>query len=102
MGEDIALNYIDYLRHLEDPDTVLCIYIYFPRFMRPRYCSECHVLSAPRVLSRQVLLKAFLPNTRSSSATMRRTAASALTLICQYSRKPSNFSVWLIQALLGQ
>ncbi|ELT98253.1 hypothetical protein CAPTEDRAFT_220329 [Capitella teleta] len=48
----------------------------------------------------KVLLKAFLPNIRASSAAMRRTAASSLTLICQNSRKPPVFAEWLLQGLL--
>ncbi|XP_071090376.1 huntingtin-like isoform X1 [Haliotis cracherodii] len=46
------------------------------------------------------LLKAFLPNLKSNSAVCRRTAASSLTLICQYSRCPITFFSYLITILL--
>ncbi|CAH1783183.1 unnamed protein product [Owenia fusiformis] len=48
----------------------------------------------------KVLLKSFLPNLKSGSAVMRRTAASSLTLICQYTRKPMLFFSWLLNNLL--
>lgn len=48
----------------------------------------------------KLLLKSFIPNLKSNSATMRRTAASSLTLICQYSRKPVVFFSWLLSLLL--
>ncbi|XP_074614489.1 huntingtin-like isoform X2 [Acropora palmata] len=47
------------------------------------------------------LLKTFLPNLRSSSATTRRTAASCLAVICCHSRKPNFVSEWLLNILLG-
>ncbi len=50
----------------------------------------------------QVLLKAFLPNVKSSSATCRRTAAASLTLICQECRKPPTFFAWLLNTLLSK
>ncbi|XP_074640755.1 huntingtin-like [Tubulanus polymorphus] len=48
----------------------------------------------------KILLKAFLPNLRSNSACTRRTAASSLTLICQFTRKPMQFFSWLLNILL--
>ncbi|XP_064630020.1 huntingtin-like [Lineus longissimus] len=48
----------------------------------------------------KVLLKSFLPNLKSGSAATRRTAASSLTLICQYTRKPMYFFSWLLSVLL--
>ncbi|XP_014662838.1 PREDICTED: huntingtin-like [Priapulus caudatus] len=48
----------------------------------------------------KVLLKAFLPNLKSSSAVCRRTAASSLSIICQHSRKPKHFFAWLLTILL--
>lgn len=50
----------------------------------------------------QVLIKAFLPNLRSPSASCRRTAAACLTLICQYSRNPPAFIKFLLVSLLGK
>ncbi len=49
----------------------------------------------------QALLKAFLPNLRSNSPAARRTAASSLSLVCQYSRKPQAFWIYLLSLLLG-
>ena len=49
----------------------------------------------------QLLLKAFLPNLKSSLAVARRTAASSLVLICLHSRKPHFFYSYLLSALLG-
>ncbi|XP_023232349.1 huntingtin-like [Centruroides sculpturatus] len=48
----------------------------------------------------KLLLKAFLPNLVSESAAIRRTAASILIHICQHSRKPTTFFVWLLSSLL--
>lgn len=48
----------------------------------------------------KLLLKAFLPNLVSESAAIRRTAATILIHICQYSRKPTTFFVWLLSSLL--
>ncbi|GFT39474.1 huntingtin [Nephila pilipes] len=47
----------------------------------------------------KVLLKAFLPNLIVSSAIVRRAAASSLTAICLYSRRPSSFFSWILLAL---
>ena len=49
----------------------------------------------------QALLKAFLPNLKSSMASCRRTAASGLVLICQHSRSPASFYNYLLTMLLG-
>ncbi|XP_057306791.1 huntingtin-like isoform X2 [Hydractinia symbiolongicarpus] len=49
----------------------------------------------------KILLKTFLPNLKSLSATTRRTAASILNSICQNSRKAVHFYSWLISMLLG-
>ncbi|XP_076357189.1 huntingtin isoform X3 [Tachypleus tridentatus] len=48
----------------------------------------------------KMLLKAFLPNLKSSSPLVRRTAASSLVIICQNSRKPLFFYNWLLTSLL--
>ncbi|KAK3095770.1 hypothetical protein FSP39_018831 [Pinctada imbricata] len=48
----------------------------------------------------KALLKAFVPNLKSSSASCRRTAASSLVLICQHSRSPSSFYNYLLNVLL--
>ncbi|KAL5022595.1 hypothetical protein ScPMuIL_001750 [Solemya velum] len=50
----------------------------------------------------KALIKAFLPNLRSSQASCRRTAAHSLTLICQNSRSPTLFANYLLELLLGQ
>lgn len=42
------------------------------------------------------LLNAFLPNLQFVMPSVRRTAASSLVLICQYSRKPQIFFSWLL------
>ncbi|XP_035218065.1 huntingtin-like, partial [Stegodyphus dumicola] len=47
----------------------------------------------------KTLLKAFLPNLTVTSAIVRRAAASSLTCICEYSRRPSSFYSWLLSAL---
>ncbi|XP_054721499.1 huntingtin-like [Uloborus diversus] len=47
----------------------------------------------------KMLLKAFLPNLTVSSAIVRRSAATSLTCICQYSRRPSSFYSWMLSAL---
>lgn len=46
------------------------------------------------------LLKQFLPNLKSLSAVFRRTAATCLTAVCQFSRKPTLFFAWLLNALI--
>ncbi|KAG1678706.1 Huntingtin [Nymphon striatum] len=46
------------------------------------------------------LLKSFIPNLKSSSASTRRTSALCLTIICQNSRKPDVFAAWLFSALI--
>ena len=61
----------------------------------------CHFIIFDCFLT-QLLLKAFLPNIKSSSATCRRTAAASLTLICQECRKPPTFFAWLLNVLLGE
>ncbi|XP_033756060.1 huntingtin-like [Pecten maximus] len=48
----------------------------------------------------KALLKSFLPNLKSSSASCRRTAATSLVLICQYSRSPTSFYNYLLNVLL--
>ncbi|XP_050396465.2 huntingtin [Patella vulgata] len=48
------------------------------------------------------LLKAFMPNLRSGTAVCRRTTATSLVLICQYSRNPMSFFSYLITVLLDQ
>ncbi|XP_013398873.1 huntingtin [Lingula anatina] len=48
------------------------------------------------------LAKAFIPNLKSSSAPTRRTAANAVTLICQHGRKPTHFIAWMLGMLIGQ
>lgn len=50
----------------------------------------------------QVLLKAFLANLKSSSPTVRRTAASSAVSICQHSRRTQYFYSWLLNVLLGK
>ncbi|KAM5271600.1 huntingtin [Ctenodactylus gundi] len=49
----------------------------------------------------KVLLKAFIANLKSSSPTVRRTAASSAVSICQYSRRTQYFYSWLLNVLLG-
>lgn len=49
----------------------------------------------------KVLLKAFVANLKSSSPTIRRTAASAAVSVCQHSRRTSYFYTWLLNVLLG-
>lgn len=49
----------------------------------------------------KILLRSFLPNLASSSATSRRTAAATLNTLCKYSRKPAHFYSWLVTMLLG-
>ncbi|XP_053779195.1 huntingtin isoform X3 [Desmodus rotundus] len=49
----------------------------------------------------KVLLKAFLANLKSSSPTVRRTAASSAVSICQHSRRTQYFYSWLLNVLLG-
>ena len=60
------------------------------------------ILKIDFLLKFQILLKTFIPNLKSSSATMRRTAGSTLNVICQNSRNPSRFYAWLINMLLGK
>ncbi|XP_029462586.1 huntingtin [Rhinatrema bivittatum] len=49
----------------------------------------------------KVLLKAFVTNLKSSSPTIRRTAAGSAVSICQHSRRTQYFYTWLLNALLG-
>ncbi|KAJ8783450.1 hypothetical protein J1605_009155 [Eschrichtius robustus] len=48
-----------------------------------------------------VLLKAFIANLKSSSPTVRRTAAGSAVSICQHSRRTQYFYSWLLSVLLG-
>ena len=50
----------------------------------------------------QVLLKAFIANLKSSSPTVRRTAAGSVVSICQHSRRTQYFYSWLLSVLLGE
>ncbi|XP_015913152.2 huntingtin [Parasteatoda tepidariorum] len=47
----------------------------------------------------KTLLKVFLPNLTSNSAIIRRAAATSLTCVCQYSRRPASFFSWLLLGL---
>ncbi|XP_069561004.1 huntingtin isoform X3 [Brachyistius frenatus] len=49
----------------------------------------------------KVLLKSFVANLKSSSPTIRRTAASSAVGVCQHSRRTSYFYTWLLNVLLG-
>ncbi|XP_033945356.1 huntingtin isoform X1 [Pseudochaenichthys georgianus] len=49
----------------------------------------------------KVLLKSFVANLKSSSPTIRRTAASSAVSVCQHSRRASYFYTWLLNVLLG-
>ncbi|TRY87598.1 hypothetical protein DNTS_005987 [Danionella cerebrum] len=49
----------------------------------------------------KMLLKAFVANLKSSSPTIRRTAASAAVSVCQHSRRAHYFYTWLLNVLLG-
>ncbi|XP_057402207.1 huntingtin isoform X2 [Balaenoptera acutorostrata] len=49
----------------------------------------------------KVLLKAFIANLKSSSPTVRRTAAGSAVSICQHSRRTQYFYSWLLSVLLG-
>ncbi|XP_031720297.1 huntingtin, partial [Anarrhichthys ocellatus] len=49
----------------------------------------------------KVLLKSFVANLKSSSPTIRRTAASSAVSVCQHSRRASYFYTWLLNMLLG-
>ncbi|KAG5845042.1 hypothetical protein ANANG_G00134640 [Anguilla anguilla] len=49
----------------------------------------------------KVLLKAFVSNLKSSSPTIRRTAASSAVSVCQHSRRTHYFYTWLLNVLLG-
>ncbi|XP_056410998.1 huntingtin isoform X2 [Hyla sarda] len=49
----------------------------------------------------KVLLKAFIANLKSSSPTIRRTAAGSAVHICQHSRRTQYFYTWLLNVLLG-
>ncbi|XP_061737340.1 huntingtin isoform X7 [Nerophis ophidion] len=49
----------------------------------------------------KVLLKSFVANLKSSSPTIRRTAASSAVNVCQHSRRKSYFYTWLLNVLLG-
>lgn len=49
----------------------------------------------------KVLLKAFVANLKSSSPTIRRTAASSAVSVCQHSRRTHYFYTWLLNVLLG-
>ncbi|XP_004624658.1 huntingtin isoform X2 [Octodon degus] len=49
----------------------------------------------------KVLLKAFIANLKSSSPTVRRTAAGSAVSVCQHSRRTQYFYSWLLSVLLG-
>ncbi|XP_068177228.1 huntingtin isoform X2 [Antennarius striatus] len=49
----------------------------------------------------KVMLKSFVANLKSSSPTIRRTAASSAVSVCQHSRRSSYFYTWLLNVLLG-
>ncbi|XP_062852378.1 huntingtin isoform X2 [Trichomycterus rosablanca] len=49
----------------------------------------------------KALLKAFVANLKSSSPTIRRTAASSAVSVCQHSRRTNYFYTWLLNVLLG-
>ncbi|XP_047903319.2 huntingtin isoform X3 [Anser cygnoides] len=49
----------------------------------------------------KVLLKAFIANLKSSSPTIRRTAAGSAVSICQHSRRMQYFYAWLLNVLSG-
>ncbi|XP_021116025.1 huntingtin isoform X3 [Heterocephalus glaber] len=49
----------------------------------------------------KILLKAFIANLKSSSPTVRRTAAGSAVSICQHSRRTQYFYSWLLNVLLG-
>ncbi|CAG5929093.1 unnamed protein product [Menidia menidia] len=49
----------------------------------------------------KVLLRSFVANLKSSSPTIRRTAASSAVSVCQHSRRTSFFYTWLLNVLLG-
>ncbi|XP_030306272.1 huntingtin [Calypte anna] len=49
----------------------------------------------------KALLKAFIANLKSSSPTIRRTAAGSAVSICQHSRRTQYFYAWLLNVLLG-
>ncbi|KAF4090636.1 hypothetical protein AMELA_G00054290 [Ameiurus melas] len=52
-------------------------------------------------LAHLVLLKALVANLKSSSPTIRRTAASSAVSVCQYSRRTNYFYTWLLNVLLS-
>ena len=62
----------------------------------------CFILVSPSFVSSQVLLKSFVANLKSSSPTIRRTAASSAVSVCQHSRRTSYFYTWLLNVLLGR
>ncbi|CAN7943046.1 unnamed protein product, partial [Ixodes hexagonus] len=49
----------------------------------------------------KMLLRTFLPNLSCSSALVRRSAALSLVTVCQWSRKPNVFFLWLLTDLFG-
>uniref|UniRef100_A0A671NZB9 Huntingtin-like n=1 Tax=Sinocyclocheilus anshuiensis TaxID=1608454 RepID=A0A671NZB9_9TELE len=49
----------------------------------------------------KMLLKAFVASLKSSSPTIRRTAASSAVSMCQHSRRTHYFYTWLLNVLLG-
>ncbi|XP_060634006.2 huntingtin isoform X2 [Anolis sagrei] len=49
----------------------------------------------------KILLKAFVANLKSTSPTIRRTAAASVVSICQHSRRTQYFYTWLLNVLLG-
>ncbi|KAJ8272123.1 hypothetical protein COCON_G00109820 [Conger conger] len=49
----------------------------------------------------KMLLKAFVGNLKSSSSTIRRTAAGAAVNVCRHSRRTQYFYTWLLSLLLG-
>ncbi|XP_077461112.1 huntingtin isoform X5 [Stigmatopora argus] len=72
---------------------------------------ETLALSMPKIMAAlghfandgeiKVLLKSFVANLKSSSPTIRRTAASCAVSVCQHSRRTSYFYTWLLNVLLG-
>lgn len=46
------------------------------------------------------MLKAFLPNVSNSSPAMRRSSVTSILLLCEYSRKPNFFMMWIIDSAL--
>ncbi|KAL8615828.1 hypothetical protein ACOMHN_048536 [Nucella lapillus] len=64
----------------------------------PKICSALMAFANDSEV--KALLKSFLTNLMSPSAVCRRMAASSLTLICQYSRTPISFFIYLVTVIL--